>query len=126
MAGNERGTLTQSGPVVFKIDQQWEASLRGRVAYALAGATPYATAGLSYGSFSTQYRQVILPFISAESQAFGWTLGAGVDIPVRDRLALVVEYRYTDYGNDVDALAAIDGPYEVTSSQVYLGLNFKL
>ncbi|MFN9162553.1 MAG: outer membrane protein [Alphaproteobacteria bacterium] len=126
MAGNERGTLTLSGPVVFKLDQQWEASLRGRVAYALEGFSPYATAGLSYGSFKTQYRQVILPFVSEESQEFGWTIGAGVDVPVDERLGLVFEYRYTDYGNDVDALGGIDGPYEVNSSKVYLGVNYKL
>ena len=126
MAGNERGTLTLSGPVVFKLDQQWEASLRGRVAYALKGFSPYATAGLSYGSFKTQYRQVILPFVSEESQEFGWTIGAGVDVPVDERLGLVFEYRYTDYGNDVDALGGIDGPYEVNSSKVYLGVNYKL
>ena len=126
MAGNERGTLTLSGPVVFKLDQQWEASLRGRVAYALEGLSPYATAGLSYGSFKTQYRQVILPFVSEESQEFGWTIGAGVDVPVDERLGLVFEYRYTDYGNDVDALGGIDGPYEVNSSKVYLGVNYKL
>lgn len=125
MTGNERGSVSQSGPVIFKIDQQWEASLRGRVGYAVGGVLPYATAGLSYGSFKTQYSQVSLPFLTRESQDFGWTLGAGIDVPLDDRLALVVEYRYTDYGNDIDASVA-DGPYEVRASKVYLGLNYSL
>lgn len=127
MAGNERGTAIQpSGPVIFKLEQQWEASLRGRVAYAMPNFTPYATAGLSYGSFRSQNRQVALPFIAGEDQDLGWTIGAGIDVPVEDRLSMVFEYRYTDYGNDLEPLGTIDGPYEVTSSKIYLGVNFKL
>lgn len=125
--GNERGTAIQpSGPVIFKLEQQWEASLRGRLAYAMPDFTPYATAGLSYGSFRSQYSQVSLPFIAGDDQDLGWTIGAGIDVPVEDRLSMVFEYRYTDYGDDVEPLGIIDGPYDVSSSKIYLGLNFRL
>lgn len=124
-AGNERGSLELSGPVIFKVKQEWEASLRGRVGYRMDGFMPYATAGISYGSFETQYSQVGLPFQVADSQAIGWTLGAGVDVPVNDRWTLVAEYRYTDYGDEIDAFGALDGPYDISSSQLYLGANYR-
>jgi outer membrane immunogenic protein len=122
--GNERGTLTQSGPVIFKIEQQWEATLRGRVGYALEGFTPYATGGLTYGAFQTQYSQVGLPFAVRDTAELGWTIGAGIEVPVDQRLSLVAEYRYSDYGDDVNAFGTVDGPYEVSSNKVHLGLNF--
>ena len=124
-AGNERGSLELSGPVIFKVKQDWEASLRGRAGYRMQGFMPYATAGITYGSFETQYSQVGLPFQVADSQAIGWTLGAGVDVPVNERWTLVAEYRYTDYGDEIDASGALDGPYDISSSQLYLGANYR-
>jgi opacity protein-like surface antigen len=62
----------------------------------------------------------------AESQDLGRTIGAGVDVPLDQRLSLVVEYRYTDYGSDVDAPVAGDDPYDISASKLYLGLNFRL
>ena len=123
--GEANGRAEEPGPVVFKVKQEWEASLRGRAGYRMEGFMPYATAGVTYGSFETQYRQLALPFISDETQSFGWTIGAGVDVPVNERWTMVAEYRYTDYGDDVDAMGTIDGPYEISSSQLYLGVNYR-
>ena len=124
-AGNERGTIELGGPVIFKVKQEWEASLRGRAGYKMEGFMPYATAGITYASFETQYRQLALPFLVTDSQDVGWTIGAGVDVPVNDRWTLVAEYRYTDYGDDIDASGVIDGPYEISSGQLYLGANYR-
>jgi outer membrane immunogenic protein len=124
-AANERGTIEFGGPVIFKVKQEWEASLRGRAGYKMEGFMPYATAGITYASFETQYSQVALPFLVADSQAVGWTIGAGVDVPVDDRWTLVAEYRYTDYGADIDASGTIDGPYDISSSQLSLGVNYR-
>jgi outer membrane immunogenic protein len=124
-AGNERGTIELGGPVIFKVKQDWEATLRGRAGYQMKGFMPYATAGIAYGSFETQYSQVGLPFLVTDSQAFGWTIGAGVDVPVNERWTLVAEYRYTDYGDEIDAAGTIDGPYDISSSQIYLGVNYR-
>lgn len=123
--GDENGTAQEPGPVVFRVKQDWEASLRGRAGYRLDGFMPYATAGITYASFETKYRQLALPFISADSQSVGWTIGAGVDVPVNEKWTLVAEYRYTDYGDDIDALGTIDGPYDISSSQVYFGANYR-
>ena len=38
---------------------------------------------------------------------------------------MVAEYRYTDYGDDVDAMGTIDGPYDISSSQLYFGANYR-
>jgi outer membrane immunogenic protein len=123
--GNAKGGAEEPGPVVFKVKQEWEASLRGRAGYRMEGFMPYATAGITYASFETQYRQLALPFISDDTQSVGWTIGAGVDVPVNERWTLVAEYRYTDYGDDVDAMGTIDGPYDISSSQLYFGANYR-
>ncbi len=122
--GEASGRAEEPGPVIFKVKQDWEATLRGRAGYQMEGFMPYATAGIAYGSFETQYSQVGLPFLVTDSQAFGWTIGAGVDVPVNERWTLVAEYRYTDYGDGIDAAGTIDGPYDVSSSQIYLGVNY--
>jgi outer membrane immunogenic protein len=123
--GDANGRAEEPGPVVFKVKQEWEASLRGRAGYRMEGFMPYATAGITYASFETQYRQLALPFISDDTQSVGWTIGAGVDVPVNERWTMVAEYRYTDYGDDVDAMGTIDGPYEISSSQLYFGVNYR-
>jgi outer membrane immunogenic protein len=123
--GDANGRAEEPGPVVFKVKQEWEASLRGRAGYRMEGFMPYATAGITYASFETQYRQLALPFISDDTQAIGWTIGAGVDVPVNERWTMVAEYRYTDYGDDVDAMGTIDGPYDISSSQLYFGANYR-
>lgn len=123
--GNERGSIEFGGPVIFKVKQEWEASLRGKAGYRMEGFTPYATAGVTYGSFQTKYSQVGLPFLVADSQAFGWTIGAGVDVPIDERWTAVAEYRYTDYGDGIDASNAVDGPYDISSGQLYLGVNYR-
>ena len=69
--GDANGRAEEPGPVVFKVKQEWEASLRGRAGYRMEGFMPYATAGITYGSFETQYRQLALPFISDDTQAVG-------------------------------------------------------
>ena len=123
--GDANGIAQEPGPVVFKVKQEWEATLRGRAGYQMEGFMPYATAGIAYGSFETQYSQLALPFLVTDSQEFGWTIGAGVDIPVNERWTLVAEYRYTDYGDEIDAAGTIDGPYDISSSQLYFGANYR-
>jgi outer membrane immunogenic protein len=52
----------------------------------------------------------------------GWTIGAGVDYAINDRIFARAEYRYNDYGNaDIDAVN-IDFTQHVV--QAGLGLKF--
>lgn len=115
------------GPVVFKARQEWEASLRARLGYAMEGFTPYVTGGLAYGQFETKYSQVMLPFFVTDHDAWGWTLGGGADVSVGERMSLSFEYRYSDYGSNGSGFPATpDGPHEFTTNRLTVGLNWAL
>ncbi len=113
------------GPVVFKTRAEWEGSLRARLGYAMEGFTPYVTGGVAYAQFETKYSQVLLPFFVTDHDAWGWTLGAGAEVPIAERLSLAVEYRYSDYGSNGSA-ATPDGPHEFTTDRLTVGLNWAL
>lgn len=123
IAGDEvRGTsYDSSGPVIFKIDQQWDASFRARFAYPMQGFTPYLTGGLAYAQFESKYSQVGLPFFVTDFDRTGWTLDAGVEVPMSGTMSLSAEYRYADYGSDG---TLPDGPYKLTTNRVTLGVNY--
>lgn len=111
-----------NGPVIFKIEQQWDASLRARVAYPMQGFTPYLTAGVAYSEFESKYSQVGLPFYVTDFDRTGWTLGAGASIPMSGAFSASMEYRYSDFGSDG---GGPDGPYDLTTHRFTLGVNYR-
>lgn len=113
------------GPVVFKTRAEWEGSLRAKLGYAMEGFTPYVTGGVAYAQFETKYSQVLLPFFITDHDAWGWTLGAGAEMPLAERMSLAVEYRYSDYGSNGSA-ATPDGPHEFSTNRLTVGLNWAL
>ncbi len=115
------------GPVVFKTRAEFEGSLRARLGYAMDGFTPYVTGGVAYAQFETKYSQVLLPFFVTDHDAWGWTLGAGVEVPIAERMSLAIEYRYSDYGSNGSGFPATpDGPHEFTTDRLTVGLNWAL
>lgn len=116
-----------AGPVTFKTRQEWEGSLRARLGYEMSGFTPYVTGGVAFGQFETKYTQIALPFFVRDHDAWGWTLGAGAEVPVSEGLSFAIEYRYSDFGTNGDGFPATpDGPHEFTSDRVTAGLNWAL
>lgn len=120
-----RGSDISGGPVIFKVRQEWEASLRGRLGYSVGAAVPYVTAGVAFAHFETKYSQVMLPFFVTDADRTGWTVGGGVEIPLGDRVSVVGEYRYSDYGKDGSQLTSPDGPYSLTTDRATVGLNYR-
>jgi outer membrane immunogenic protein len=120
-----RGSLLLTGPVIFKVDQQWEGALRGRLGYVVSGALLYATGGGAYAQFETKYSQLGLPFFVTDTDRWGWTAGVGIELPVTDRLGLAAEYRYSDYGKDGSSVTTPDGPYTLTNDRLTMGLNYR-
>ena len=92
-------------PTNLRMVSAWNGSLRGRLGVV---ATPrsmfYATGGLAYGNFKTDYNlkeagnseppQEILG-----GNRLGWTVGGGLDYALDNNWVYNIEYRYTDWGS---------------------------
>ncbi|PTM53497.1 outer membrane protein [Phreatobacter oligotrophus] len=90
--GNDGG----SGGDVNGVRHRWNASLRGRVGFAVDQALIYATGGFAYmNAQGTQTSRAPNEFIGFNTT--GWTAGAGVEYAFTPNLTARVEYRYTDY-----------------------------
>jgi outer membrane immunogenic protein len=91
-------------PVTVKA--QWNASLRGRLGYALDRSLFYVTGGVAWMRLKVEALDfdagVLDPTGSAtESSTFtGWTVGAGYEYAFLANWTARIEYFYADYGNE--------------------------
>ncbi len=100
---NTTGTYT----LAYKSSLDFLGTARARAGYVLPqNILIYGTAGLAYGGVSTN---ALFHFQNGADNTnlnldrfaidVGWTAGAGVEIPVNDRLSLRTEYLYADLGS---------------------------
>lgn len=94
-----------------------QGAIRGRVGYAVDRALVYAAGGWAASQFSYDDTGV-----SIDETMNGWTIGAGVDYAINDRLFARAEYRYNDYGSADIGAVNIDFTQHVV--QAGLGLKF--
>jgi outer membrane immunogenic protein len=78
-------------------ESRWQASLRGRLGYALGPTLLYVTGGaafadLDYASFTPAVRE------SFRATEVGWTVGGGLEFAFTPSWSTRIEYRYTDFG----------------------------
>ncbi len=95
-------------------------TVRGVLGYSLFGGRvlPYVTGGFAYArmttanGFSCAACGVGGGVVTASSYSAtdtGWTLGAGFDYPINDKLSLRTEYLYADFGRNTTPQTAIYG-----------------
>ena len=112
----------------------WIATARGRVGVAAGSLLFYATGGVAFADTSVEAGYLSL--VGAPPGAFapvsvkddtvkvGWTIGAGIEAMLSDRLSAKLEYGYADLGKANHALGLyIDDP---TNTQQYVTLEEKL
>lgn len=123
---NANGTHLSGNPGVptdelYKIEQPWAASLRGRIGWSMDNLLLYATAGVAATSLTTQY----VPLAGGVQSATvgGWTAGIGAELALTDQLSGRLEYRYSNYGR---ASFSHSGPSTVdyTTSAITAGLSY--
>jgi outer membrane immunogenic protein len=103
-------------------DLNWVGSTRGRLGIAYDRTLFYATAGLAYGDV-----RIDKGFANYSDIRTGWTVGAGVEQAISDRMTLRLEYRYTDLGSsslNAPAVNSIDKS-ELDFHAVRAGLSFR-
>lgn len=74
------------------------ATLRARAGYAFDRTLVYATSGLAYGSTTQTLTALGATLFTATQSRVGWTLGAGFEHAITDRLTVGGEYAYVDLG----------------------------
>lgn len=109
-------------------------SVRGRLGYAAGKFLPYITGGLAWARHSFEYNYSFLVVgadVDDTQTHFGWTLGAGLEAAVSERLRLKVEYAYSDFDEETYQGALTGGATpifvdaEFDLHTVKAGLNYR-
>ncbi len=127
------GTLTTDA----SIEQDWLATVRGRLGTTLGSTLVYATAGVAFSNveFTQGYSETTFPVaygtMSNSETLTGWTAGVGAEFPISAETTLKIEYLHVDLGSidtsgTLGVGSASTGSADVTNDIVRLGLNFKL
>ncbi|QBR71810.1 porin family protein [Beijerinckiaceae bacterium] len=119
----------------FRVRQDIEGSIRGRVGIAWDRALLYATGGVAFGNIKTSYAS---PFGFAGFGGFdsfsrnrvGWTVGGGIEYAITNNWSVRGEYRFTDFGKFTDFPAASLAPFigvrqHFIQNRVQVGFSYK-
>ncbi len=85
--------------------------------------TPFVNAGIGFTRSKINSAIDIVDFnYKAKSDAFTWSLGAGISAKVTNRLNVDVGYRYYDMGD----LSTLNGSTDLDDQEIYIGLRYVL
>ncbi len=104
------GGLTVSNP--------WDATFRGRIGFAMDKIMVYGTGGVAVG----RVKAVTTSPSTESASKVGWTVGAGVDAALSQKVFGRLEFRHTNLGTTNFNVA---GPVSYKSNDVMAGLGFK-
>ncbi|MEO1748287.1 MAG: outer membrane protein [Pseudomonadota bacterium] len=103
------------------LEKRLNGSVRARAGIALDRVLIYGTAGLALtGTELTESDE------SDKTTHLGWTVGAGLDMKITERLFGRIEYRYTDYDSETFTLGsnAVASGFDEHSVRAGLGIRF--
>jgi outer membrane immunogenic protein len=95
----------------------WLATVRGRLGYALGDFMPYVTGGLAVGDIKTSIAGVG----SANETKAGWTAGGGLEAHISGPWSAKIEYLYVDLGRGASIVGS-DASFH--SHVVRAGINY--
>jgi outer membrane immunogenic protein len=127
---------TSSGPAINDITISSSlknlGSVRAKVGYAMDNVLAYAHGGLAFGETETSAVTTAtgVPFTGFHgNEHVGFTVGAGVELKVSEKVSLFAEYAYTDLGTDTvfsnpPGFAAFDLNETLRLQTIKAGANF--
>ena len=135
---NQHGTDSQFADIynfTSETDVKWLATARLRAGIAMDKVLIYATGGLAFGSVTSTINDTYgdtVVVTHATKEQVGWTVGAGAEYAITERLSLNADYLYYDLGKTGVSHYQGDlgwNPITVdvatTGSVVRVGLNVK-
>jgi len=103
-------------------------SIRGRLGYAPDNWLLYATGGFAW----THNQRALTQLASGTTESpqlsrFGWTVGAGVEVPLIPHWTAGLEYRFTDFGSDSATFSAVGQRFgsDFLLQELRFGLNYQ-
>jgi outer membrane immunogenic protein len=98
------GPVPGTGVATFsqQADLSWLATLRGRIGVAAGPVLFYGTAGAAVGEWDVYMRMAggtDAAVFNRSSVRTGWTVGAGAELAISERLSLKGEYLFADFGS---------------------------
>lgn len=102
--------LRQSADGLVRLRAGWD--FGQGLAFAAAGPT-FSSSRLSLGANSDSENQV------------GWSLAAGVDVPITQRLFTRAEYRYSDFGTGSYRIGSVGQRLKVDESRAVFGVGLR-
>ena len=116
----------------YGMDMGWLWTVRGRAGYALDRALLYVTAGYAGASIETTYSnpgsaQPVVPASSGAVDGFrhGWTLGAGLEYAVTNKVSLKGEYLYVNLAEKALFPSSYATKIDPSISLVRMGANYR-
>lgn len=116
---NETDLVTLIGTFTGHAD--WQGSIRSRLGYSFGRALVYASAG-----WAAVHVDADLSTGASTSEIYnGYTVGAGVDYAVTDRIFGRLDYRYSDFGSKDLDFSGTKVESDLTQHTVRLGVGVK-
>jgi outer membrane immunogenic protein len=118
------GRYADGGNVSIVFEQNWLASVRAHLGYAVDDVLFYGTAGWALSNID--YSAIAPTEALSDSLTHsGWTAGAGAELAVTDQLTARLEYRYTDFGAETFTIAGEPYEFEPHTHAVRAGLSWR-
>ena len=114
-----RGSATCGGITSCDVRNDYLATIRGRLGYAMDRWMPYITGGAAIGNVKTS----IAAFGDTNNTKAGWTLGGGIEASLMGPWTAKVEYLHVDLGEADTAVAGTSAKF--TSDIIRGGINYK-
>jgi outer membrane immunogenic protein len=125
---------TAVGPFVagdaFSVESHWQASLRGRIGYAVDRVLFYGTGGVAFTQVKGTASLVGIGTVTDDNTRVGATVGGGLEWAVWNNISLGVEGRYTWYGDETFnggtiAGVAVNDRIQLNTAEVMGKINFR-
>lgn len=106
------------------------ATVRGRIGYAFGRFLPYVAGGLAYEHTKSFIDIPGTTNARDNADAWGWTIGAGVEYALTNHISLRAEYLHEDFGAAKTRLAYPGGSYLAVSAKStqdigLVGINYR-
>jgi outer membrane immunogenic protein len=131
---NNTGAFGAPLTVTENIRSNLTGSVRGRLGFTFDRALFYATGGVAFAQYNTNYGTGAAAAVtgnldSLSKSRVGWTAGAGVEYAITNNWSLRLEYRYSDYGTFTDfapvTLGGTTVSHRETDNKVQAGFSYK-
>ncbi len=107
-----------------------QGSVRANIGYAIDRILPYITGGVAIADVDYGGGPAGGPCCGYSKTVVGWTIGAGMQYAITDRISGRVEYRYTDFGTESGGLAptfpTVTMPVDLQTHAIRAGVSIKL